>query len=405
MITGLQALTRSGGEEIEESSWQTDNDPYFQWDAPSEGIEVLGYSVSVDEVPDDEIDSTSTYYYFDQDELGDGAHIFYVKAKRSSGVWGEPVAFAIWIDTAGPSVADLAPTLGGVIADDLAKITAMLSDGASGIDPQTITMRINQTNVTAVYNAEDGSISFTPSTPFSEGEIIISIDVSDLVGNEASPLTWSFVVDTEGPTGTVIINNGDEMTTTNLVTLNLSAEDDVSTISHLMISNDGVFDTESWESFTTLRKNWGLPAINGTRKVYIRLKDEAGNISEAFFDDINLVIVAPDTYILTGPSGITEGTTAEFAFRSSLSGSQFSYKVDDGEWSDWSGETMINQSALDDGNHYFMVKAAKDLNQDSILQLEEVDPTPALRVWTISTSGALKPSLEPERPVKYRLEE
>jgi len=404
-IGGLTALTAPGGEVIAQASWQKDSDPYFYWEAPSEGIEVLGYSYSLDAEPDDEIDSTRTYYYFPQGDIGDGAHTFYVKAQRLSGLWGEPGQFSIWVDTIAPTVSSFTPTLGGVIANDQPQVRAVLSDAASGVNPETIEMRINQARVTPEYDPTNGTIIFTPAIPFSEGEIVISLEASDAVGNSGLPLSWSFVVDTEGPTGTILINNGDQTTTTNMVTLNISADDDVTAVAYLMLSNDGVFDTEVWESYTSLRKNWAMPAVNGTRKVYAMLKDEAGNLSEAFFDAIKLVIVAPDTFILTGPSGVTELTAAQFNFRASLDDCQFSYKFDNGSWSDWSDATLVSRTSLSEGNHYFIVRSAKDLNKDGILQLEEVDPTPALRTWTISVSGLLKPSVQPEKPVKIREEE
>jgi len=84
---------------------------------------------------------------------------------------------------------------------------------------------------------------------------------------------------------------------------------------------------------------------------------------------------------------------------------RFSYKFDNEDWSDWSDATVISRASLSEGNHYFMVRSAKDLNKDGILQLEEVDPTPALRTWTISVSGLLKPPVQPEKPVKIREEE
>ncbi len=404
-ISGLSALTAPGGEVIVQASWQKDSDPYFYWEAPSEGIEISGYSYSLDAEPDDEIDSTRTYYYFLQGDIADGAHTFYVKAQRSSGLWGEPAQFNIWVDTSAPTVNSFAPTLGGVIANDQPQVKAVLSDAASGVDPETIEMRVNQARVNPEYDPANGTITFTPSVPFSEGEIVISLEACDAVGNSGLPLSWSFVVDTEGPTGTILINNGDELTTTNMVTLNISAGDDVTSAAYLMLSNDGVFDTEVWESYTSLRKNWALPAINGTRKVYARLKDQAGNFSEAFFDEIKLVITAPDTSILSGPSGLTELADAQFGFRASLEDCQFSYKFDNQEWSDWSSSTLVNRAGLSEGNHYFMVRSARDLNKDGILQLEEVDPTPALRTWTISVSGLLRPPVQPEKPVKIREEE
>ncbi|MBL7070539.1 MAG: hypothetical protein ISS27_03610, partial [Candidatus Omnitrophica bacterium] len=364
LITGLSALTSPGGETIEESAWQKDNDPYFYWEAPVTGLEVLGYSYALDALADDEIDTPNTYYYFGQDDISDGAHTFYVKAQRSSGLWGESATFNIWVDTTAPTVNNMTPGLGGVFSEDQPEVGALLSDVASGINPETIEMKINQAQVSPLYNSETGKVSYVPFIPFSDGEIIVSLLAQDAVGNYGAPLTWSFTIDTEGPEGSVLINNGDEMTTTNIVTLNISGQDEITNITESMLSNDGVFDTETWEPYTSLRRNWALAAIDGMRRVYVRIKDEAGNISESFFDDINLVIIAPDTYILSGPPVITRLPEAEFTFRGSLDDCQFSYKFDNENWSDWSSEISISKTNLSEGNHYFTVKAAKDLNRD-----------------------------------------
>jgi len=405
LIEGLGALTSPGGSVIEESNWQSDNDPYFYWRASSLDIEILGYSYAIDELPDDEVDSTNTSYYFPEDSIVDTTHTFYVKAQRASGLWGDAVSFEIWVDATSSTINNLTPALGSVVSDDQVEVGAALLDTTSGIDPDSIEMRINQAVVEPVYSPESGRLSFVPAIPFSEGEIIVSLKVGDIAGNYAIPLAWSFVIDTEGPTGTLLINNDDEITNTNVVTLNISAEDDTSGVTQMVLSNDGVFDTETWEPYADLRKNWILPAIDGVRKVYARVKDEAGNISESFFDDINLVLIAPDTFILSGPAGITQSQEAHFDFRGSLDDCQFSYKFDNGVWSDWSADTSATASGLLEGNHYFTVRAAKDLNKDDLLQIDEVDPTPALRVWTISFTGLLKPPAQPEKPIKVWEEE
>jgi len=405
LISGLGALTTPGGAVIENSCWQRDNDPYFYWEAPPMGIEVLGYSYALDGLPDDEIDSWDTHYYFPQHAIGDGTHTFYVKAQRSSGVWGEAAPFNIWVDTTAPTVNQLAPGLGGVISNDQPEVRAVVSDTASGVAPETIELRINQALVEPAYDAQSGAIAYIPSIPFSDGEITISLKAYDVVGNYSLPLSWSFVVDTQGPSGSIRINNGDETTTSNTVTLDISAQDATTNIAQMIFSNDGVFDTETWEAYTSLRRNWILPAVNGMRKVYARVKDEAGNISEAFFDNINLLITAPQTYILSGPSGITPSQSAQFSFRGSLNDCQFSCKFDNQDWSDWSGDTTLSGTDFPEGNHYFTVRSAKDLNRDGLLQLDEVDSTPALRVWTVSFSSALKPPAKPEKPVKHWEEE
>lgn len=400
VISDLAALTAPLGEAIGEGDWQDDNDPYFYWEVTSEDIDILGFSYGLDALPAENVLTQSTYYYFPEDNILDGAHTFYVMAKRSSGIWETPVSFDIWVDTNAPSIRNLIPAVTGVLASDTPEISALLFDAASGINPETIELRINQSRVIPTYDLATNTLTYVPIIPLSEGEISVSLSVEDVVGNYGFPLVWSFTIDTEGPAGTLVVNSGDEMTTTATVTLNLTAEDDTSNVSQMMVSNDGIFDTEVWESYTAMRRNWILPAINGTRSVYVQFKDEAGNISEVVSDDIKLVIIAADTYILSGPSGITQVGDAQFTFSASLDDCQFSYKFDNEEWSDWSVETSIQKSGLAEGNHYFMIRAAKDLDRDGLLQIDEVDPTPALRVWTISSTGLLKPSLKPERPIR-----
>jgi hypothetical protein len=405
LISDLRAWTSPGGTEIDEGIWQNDNDPYFFWDAPEESAGVLGYSYSLDELPNEEVDTATTSYYFSDDDIGDGTHTFYVKAQRSSGIWGDPVGFEIWVDTIGPTIDDMLPGLGSVILEDQPQFEALISDAASGVDPETIEMRVNRALVDAVYNPETMTVSYVPSIPLSDGDITVSLKISDIVGNEGLPLIWSFVIDTSGPAGTILINNDDETTTTNIVTLSISAGDEVTSVTEMMLSNDGVFDTEAWEPYAALRQDWALPAVDGVHKVYAKVKDAAGNVSDVFFDDITLSIIAPDTYILSGPSGITSLQSAQFTFRGSFSGCQFSYKFDNEDWSEWSGTDSVSRSGLSEDNHYFAVRAAKDLNQDGVLQQDEVDPTPALRVWTVSFSGLLKPPAEPEKPIKHWEEE
>jgi hypothetical protein len=60
------------------------------------------------------------------------------------------------------------------------------------------------------------------------------------------------------------------------VNLRLRAEDDVSGVGHMMISNTPNFVGSDWEPFTTT-KPWYLPS---GATVYVRYRDNAGNISE-----------------------------------------------------------------------------------------------------------------------------
>lgn len=398
-ITVLGVFTEPLGQEILPMTWQRDNDPYLYWEPPLEGVEIAGYSYSWDEVPDEIIDTTTTSYSCAKDFLTDGIHTFYVKAQSNAGEWGNPAQFEIWVDTTGPSVLEVNPREGSVIRDDHMPIWVMLSEAHSGIDPTTVTMKINNAEVITTYDEATQKVSYAPQIPLSEGDIIVSFDVQDKAGNDGVPFIWSFVVDTVGPTGSILINNGELVSPSVYVNLNLTTEDATTEVTQMMLSNDSTFSGAVWERFVTQKKDWTLIPINGKRSVYVKFKDEAGNESPVFSDDIELIIAAPDTIITSGPSGITTSTEALFGFKASKPGCSFSWRFDKEDWSPWSSETSILRVGLCLGNHYFAVKAAKDLDSDDKIELDEEDPTPSQRTWTIQSEITPKP--RPKKPIKY----
>ena len=173
----------------------------------------------------------------------------------------------------------------------------------------------------------------------------------------------------------------------------------------MSISNDGVFDTEGWEAFSTKKDNWMLPAISGTRKVYVKFKDTAGNESAIFNDTIELIIIAPDTIITSGPSLLTKSTDALFTFKATVDACVFRWKFDDEEWSEWSQDTSVKKEDMPQGNHYFKVQAAKDVNNNGQIDPDEMDPVPEERTWTIGKEGVVKPDMPKKRPFRFWKEE
>lgn len=67
-----------------------------------------------------------------------------------------------------------------------------------------------------------------------------------------------------------------------IVRLSLLAADDFSGVSSMLISNSVDFTNAQWEEFTST-KDWWIPD-SGEQTVYIKYRDRAGNISEAYFD-------------------------------------------------------------------------------------------------------------------------
>jgi len=133
--------------------------------------------------------------------------------------------------------------------------------------------------------------------------------------NEAFATT---LLDTTPPTGTIKINNNATYTTSSSVTLNFSATDTGSgmgTGSQMRFSNDGTTYSTAEPYATT--KNWTLSSGSGTKTVYVKFKDVAGNWSGAYSDTIILDTTAPTTPVVTDDGASTKSSTTLHASWSS----------------------------------------------------------------------------------------
>lgn len=401
----IWAKASPAGEDIPAKLWQSYATPYMYWEYPVTGADIAGYSYAWGSIPDNQIDTTGFSYQTPSGLLSDGIRVFNLRAQNTAGAWSETASYEIWIDREKPSIGLYSPSDGAVISTDIPAISIAVTDELSGVNSDSIVMRINKASAQASYDKNTQNIVYIPAVPLSEGDNVISLEVSDIVGNKTSPLVWSFVVDTKAPEGSVIINNQDAVTNSIYVNLSLSATDATTSVKSMVLSNDGVFDTESWEQFSTRKDSWTLPAINGTRKVFVKFRDDAGNESKIFNDTIELIIVAPDTIITSGPSLLTSFTTALFTFKATEVNCVFRWKFDNEEWSEWSNKTTVSRENLSEGNHYFKVQAAKDLNSNGTIEIDEMDPVPEERTWTISKEGVVKPEKAKKKPFRFWKEE
>lgn len=87
----------------------------------------------------------------------------------------------------------------------------------------------------------------------------------------------------------------------------------------------------------------------------------------------------PETTIDSGPSGTTSSTAATFTFSSSVAGSTFACSLDSEPFTTCSSPRSY--SGLSEGSHGFRVQATDPSGN--------TDPTPAERLWTVSTTGPL----------------
>ncbi|WP_426391353.1 Ig-like domain-containing protein [Variovorax sp. R-27] len=137
---------------------------------------------------------------------GEGAHNYTATAVNAAGKNGE-ASFALTIDTSAPNV----PAVAGV-ADDVGSVQGPLANGAASDDttPTLTGSGATPGDVIRVYDngspigstavKADGSWSFTPTTPLTEGAHRLTATSIDPVGNESRP-SGDFVinVDTTAP--------------------------------------------------------------------------------------------------------------------------------------------------------------------------------------------------------------
>ncbi len=189
--------------------------------------------------------------------------------------------------------------------------------------------------------------------PEGDGEKNIYFKVQDHCGNTAEPVTDSIILDTTPPKDlSIVINNDDEFTNLEIVTLSLDAIDHLSGINDMSFSIDGIIWT-NWEEFNS-RKSMTIPSEDGELTIYFRVRDSAGNIAAAS-DTIIMDTTKPDTLSLSINNGAaqTNSTTVELQLNAldDTSGVyQMAFSSDGGFWYDWENFANIKAYLLSTGD-------------------------------------------------------
>ncbi|PIV00562.1 MAG: hypothetical protein COS57_15755, partial [Syntrophobacterales bacterium CG03_land_8_20_14_0_80_58_14] len=117
----------------------------------------------------------------------------------TGGLANQDIAYlATDVDTAQPTISDLTPANGSTVPTGKPAISAVVTDlgsrgnTPSGIDPATISMKLDGNAVNASYNASTGVVSFTPQYDLSNATHTVIVDVYDYAGDGAQA-SWSFI--------------------------------------------------------------------------------------------------------------------------------------------------------------------------------------------------------------------
>lgn len=203
---------------------------------------------------------------------GDGIKTIYFKVRDYIGNIAEPISDSI--------ILDITPPKGlSIIIEDNSKYTnsrqvkieLTATDRLSGIDGISFS---NNGADWIEWVPFSGERIFT--LPPDDGEKIVYFKVRDNVGNVAIPVYDSIILDTMPPHSLSIeINDGLSETNSSSVIIALNAIDDTSGINQISFSDDGEA-WSAWEDYLNAR-SYELPAGNGHKTVYFKVKDNAEN--------------------------------------------------------------------------------------------------------------------------------
>ena len=211
------------------------------------------------------------------------------------------------LEKVAPTLAFTYPTAGAYITNATPVIKFKVTDNDSGVNPDTIVIKVDGTKVTTAFTKTTITggyeCSYTPGTALADGAHTISIEASDFDGNAATAKTVTFTIDTIPPTLT--LTNPAEGLITNKSTLVVSGKTDDATSKPVTVTVNGT--AVAVNSDGTFSKE--IKLVNGSNTITVVAKDKAGKTTTVT-RKVTLDITAPTIKSITlTPNPIDCGKT------------------------------------------------------------------------------------------------
>jgi len=226
-------------------------------------------------------------------------YFYQVRAKNKAGLWGpwSPASDGILVDKTAASTPVVTDDGATTSSTTTLHATWTSSDAESGIVESQYEIRQDSPSGTSLVSWT--SVGLATEVTRTGLSLVLGVTYYVNVKAKNGAGLWSAVGSSDGitvqantpPTGTISINNGVPYTNTPAVTLTLSATDDSGTVAQMRFSNDGT--TYSAPEAYATSKSLTLTNGDGTKTVYVKFKDAAGNWSSAVSDTILLDTTAP----------------------------------------------------------------------------------------------------------------
>jgi hypothetical protein len=165
--------------------------------------------------------------------------------------------------------------------------------------------------------------------------------VRNLVGTASKVFNDSIILDTVSPAVKFVINGGSAYTNSVTVSLSLNATDNYQ-VGSVKASEDRYFVCSTWEPFAPVMA-FNLSSGEGTKTIFCRVMDGAGNIGPADSASIVLDLSAPAAFVQKLPSSVSSvSLKVMWSGTDQLSGIRsfdVQYRDGTGPWTDWLAAT------------------------------------------------------------------
>ncbi len=212
---------------------------------------------------------------------GDGEKTIYIKFKDKAGNESDVISGKVTLDTTPPVPVSLSINNGQEYTNNPNKSVTL-----DIVAKDALEMRISQRG-TSVGVWEPYVKEKTIALDGNDGKKYIAVFFRDEAGNVSDPLVDSITLDRTPPVPvSLTIDDGSGYTKNpdKKVTLHIMARD----AEYMMIGNNPSFDDGKWIKYSIEYPNYILPGNDGEKTVFIKFKDETGNISPPISSKITL---------------------------------------------------------------------------------------------------------------------
>lgn len=256
--------------------------------------------------------------------LAYGSHHVKVAVSDRSGNAMSPAQWSFAVaDVTPPVLSDAIPKDGSSGADRTPVISFQVADIGIGVDPDTIAVTLDGTQVGVGATYAAGRFTYVPPAALGFGVHTVSVRVSDLAGNRSPALAWSFTVADEDPP--VIAGQrplaGSIVPGATVIAFDMSDAGTGLDPATLRVDVDGS-DVVSWGTLTGSHFSYAPGNLGaGVHTIGVTVADNSGNVAGpvmwqfAVADPARVAVTATSV-----PSRITAGGSARLRYRATANG-------------------------------------------------------------------------------------